>query len=203
MTQKSNFWRPVTAALAYLTILSIAAGTAAGQIAGGGSIQGTITDPSGAVVPQASVTAVNAATGVETVRQTTTAGFYVLAPLPAGEYNVKVAAAGFQTLAQEHVVVNALATVSLSLQLKIGSPTEQVTVKESPTMLRTDDSTLGGTVENNVYTSLPLAMNGVPRDPTQFVALIPGVSGMTTQVAGPTTEAFNGVRGGNEFASAW
>src|SRR6185369_7408437 len=51
----------------------------------------------------------------------------------------------------------------------------------------------------NVYTALPLAMNGVPRDPTQFVALIPGVSGMTTQVAGPTTEAFNGVRGGNEL----
>ena len=40
-------------------------------------------------------------------------------------------------------------------------------------MLRTDDATLGGTMENNVYTALPLAMNGVPRDPTQFVALIP------------------------------
>jgi hypothetical protein len=54
-------------------------------------------------------------------------------------------------------------------------------------------------MENNVYTSLPLAMNGVPRDPTQFVALIPGVSGMSTQVAGPTTEAFNGTRGANEL----
>ncbi len=42
-------------------------------------------------------------------------------------------------------------------------------------------------------------MNGVPRDPTQFVALVAGVSGMTTQVAGPTTESFNGTRGANEL----
>ncbi len=111
-----------------------------------------------------------------------------------------IAAQGFQTLTQEHVVVDALATVSLSLQMTIGSSTEHITVTESPTMLHTDDSTLGGTMENNVYTSLPLAMNGVPRDPTQFLALIPGVSGMSTQVAGPTTESFNGIRGDNELA---
>ncbi len=183
----------------YLILFLIAAGTAAGQIAGGGSIQGTITDPSGAAVPQASVTAVNIATQVATVRPTTGAGFYLLSPLPAGEYRVIIAAQGFQTLTQEHVVVDALATVSLSLQMTIGSSTEHMTVTESPTMLHTDDSTLGGTMENNVYTSLPLAMNGVPRDPTQFLALIPGVSGMSTQVAGPTTESFNGIRGDNEL----
>ena len=200
MTQRSDVRRrPTLAALVYLTILLTATGTAVGQIAGGGSIQGTITDPSGAVVPQATVTAVNLATGVETARQTTAAGLYVLTPLPAGEYSVRVTASGFQTTTQEHLVVNALATISVNLQLKIGSSAEQVTVRETPTMLRTDDATLGGTMENNVYTALPLAMNGVPRDPTQFVALIPGVSGMTTQVAGPTTEAFNGVRGGNEL----
>ncbi len=177
----------------------IAAGAAMAQVTGGGSIQGTVSDPSGAVVPQAQIVATNVATGVETVRQTTTAGFYVITPLPAGEYTVKVTAPGFQTTTQEHVMVNALATVSLSLQLKVGSSSEQVTVTASPTMLHTDDATLGGSMENNVYTSLPLAMNGVPRDPTQFVALIPGVAGMSTQVAGPTTESFNGVRGGNEL----
>src|SRR6478672_11960883 len=176
MTQRSDVRRqPTLAALVYLTILLTATSTAVGQIAGGGSIQGTITDPSGAVVPQATVTAVNLATGVETARQTTAAGLYVLTPLPAGEYSVRVTASGFQTTTQEHLVVNALATISVNLQLKIGSSAEQVTVRETPTMLRTDDATLGGTMENNVYTALPLAMNGVPRDPTQFVALIPGV----------------------------
>src|SRR5882757_8690949 len=173
MTQRSDSRRHhrILAALVYSTILLTGTGIAVGQIGGSGSIQGTVADPSGAVVPQATVTAVNLATGVETVRQTTAAGFYVLSPLPAGTYNVRVAAAGFQTLTQEQVVVDALATVSLSLQLKIGSSSEQVTVRETPTILRTDDATLGGTMENNVYTALPLAMSGAPRDPTQFIAL--------------------------------
>ena len=195
-----SLWKQhsVTVLIACTTILFVAA-TARGQVGSSGTIEGTITDPSGATVPQATVTGLNVATGVETVRKTTAAGFYVLSPLPAGEYNVTVTAPGFQTLAQAHVIVDALATVALSLQLAIGSGTQQVTVQESPTMLHTDDATLGQTMENNVYTSLPLAMNGVPRDPTQFVALVAGVSGMTTQVAGPTTESFNGTRGDNEL----
>src|SRR5262252_8296276 len=117
---------PKLGALVYLAIFLTATGIAVGQIAGGGSIQGTITDPSGAVVPQAAVTAVNLATGVETSRLTTAAGLYVLTPLPAGEYKLRVAAPGFQTTTQEHLVVDALATVSVNLQLKIGSSAEQV-----------------------------------------------------------------------------
>src|ERR1700690_3328057 len=85
----------------------IAGGKSSAQISGSGTIQGTVTDASGAVVPQAVVTAVNIATGVETSRLTTGAGLYVLSPLSAGEYNVRAVAPGFQTLTQEHVVVNA------------------------------------------------------------------------------------------------
>src|SRR5262249_23722527 len=59
-----------------------------GQIGGAGSIQGVVTDATGAVIPGASVTATNVATGVKTARQTTEAGFYVIAPLPPGEYTV-------------------------------------------------------------------------------------------------------------------
>ena len=165
---------------------------ASAQISGSGSVQGNITDPSGAVIPQAAVIATNVATGVETARVATAAGFYVLSPLPAGEYNIKVSAPGFQTLIQRKVLVDALATVGLDLALKIGSANEQVTVEASATMLHTDDAALGGSMRNDVYEALPLAMNGVPRDPTQFVALIPGVAGLSTQVAGPSTASFNG-----------
>ncbi len=177
----------------------LTAAVAAAQVAGGGSIQGTVTDSSGAVVVGAQVTATNTATGVATVRTTTSAGLYVITPLPAAVYSVKVTASGFETFLQQNVTVDALATVSLPVQLTVGSSTQEVTVTSSPTMLHTDDATLGGNMENNVYTSLPLAMNGVPRDATQFVALLAGVSGMTTQVAGPTTESFNGTRGDNEM----
>jgi hypothetical protein len=179
---------------AFCIVLVLASGIAMAQVAGGGSIQGTITDPSGAVVPGATVTAENIATGVDTVRQTTAAGFFVLTPLPAGEYRVLVTAPGFQGLRQERVVVEALATVGLNLQLQLGSATQQVTVEESATMLHTDDATLGGSMQNVVYQALPLAMSGVPRDPTQFIGLIPGVGAVITQAAGPSFATFNGAK---------
>src|SRR5215469_8983678 len=109
------------------------------QVAGTGSIQGTVTDPSGAVVVDATVTATNSATGVATSRKTTDAGFYVLPLLPAGEYSVKVAAAGFQVLTQEHIILDALQTLGLSLQLQLGAANETVTVSSAPSVLKTDD----------------------------------------------------------------
>ena len=82
------------------------------QIGGSGSIQGVVTDPTGAVIPGASLVANNVATGVKTVRQTTGSGLYLLSPLVPGEYTVTVAAGGFQTLYQEHVIVDALGEVA-------------------------------------------------------------------------------------------
>jgi hypothetical protein len=170
-------------------------GAAFGQIAGTGTIQGTISDASGAVIPQATVTATNIATGVQTERLTTAAGFYVLSPLPAGEYKVQVTATGFQTLIQEHVVVDALANIGLDLELKVGSASEHVTVEAVAPILRSEDATLGGSMQNNIYDTLPLAMgSGVPRDPTLFIALVPGVAAVVTQASGPSYTSFNGAQ---------
>src|SRR5882724_12240562 len=132
----------VLSSLAVVAALLLAEGIALGQIAGSGTIQGTITDASGAVIPQATVSAINVATGVTTVRHTTGAGLYVLSPLSPGEYNVRIAAGGFQTINQQHVTVEELQTVGLDIQLKVGSATEEVTVSASATMLRTDDVAL-------------------------------------------------------------
>ncbi|MCU1257888.1 MAG: hypothetical protein JWO80_773 [Bryobacterales bacterium] len=175
------------------SIIAFLAGSLAyGQVAGSGTIQGTVSDPTGAVIGGASVTATNTATGVQTVRQATAAGFFVLSPLPAGEYRVTVTATGFQSLVQEHIVVDALATVGLNPTLNVGAAAETVTVSGAPPVLQTDDATLGVTMQNNVYDSLPLAMNGGPRDPTQFVNLIPGVQAGQTQAAGTSFASFNG-----------
>ena len=75
------------------------------QIGGSGSIQGVLSDSTGAVVPGAAVTATNVATGVANVRTTTPAGYYVISPLQPGEYTVTVSATGFEKLTQQHVVV--------------------------------------------------------------------------------------------------
>jgi hypothetical protein len=184
------------------TLLFLAAAAAAiAQLGGSGSIQGTVTDPSGAIIPNATVTAANIATCVETTRQTTASGLYVLSPLAPGEYTVKVAATGFQTLTQEHVVVEALANVGLNLQLRVGSASEQVTVESAAPMLHTEDVALGGSMQNQIYDALPLAMGGVPRDPTQFIALVPGVAAVVTQAAGPSYTSFNGAQ--NESAELY
>lgn len=181
--------------LVSILVLAGLGGIASAQISGSGTVQGTVTDATGAIIPQASVTAVNIATGVETNRQTTGAGLYVLSPLPAGEYNVRVTASGFQTLIKQHVVVDATTTVGLDLQLQVGSASDQVTVEAVASELHTEDTTLGVNMGNRVYDSLPLAMgSGVPRDPTQFIALSPGVAAVVTQSAGPSYTSFNGAR---------
>lgn len=155
------------------------------QTGGGGSIQGTITDPGGAVVPGATVVATNVATKVETTRQTNEAGLYVIKPLPPGEYKVVVSSTGFLTLIQEKVIVDALSTATVNLTLKVGDVKETVTVADAPAQLNTSDARLGTTIRNELYTNLPLAMgtavagSGIgqgPRNPGAFIFLLPGVT---------------------------
>jgi Carboxypeptidase regulatory-like domain/TonB dependent receptor len=184
--------KSLTSKFAYCFAFLLTAGSLVAQVGGTGSIEGTITDPSGAIVTAAEVAALNAATGLEIARKTTDAGFYVLPLLPAGRYTVTVKATGFVTLHQENITVDALQTVGLDLKLQIGAASQSVTVDAAPPLLKTDDATLGASMSNEIYDSLPLAMNGVARDPTQFTSLVAGVAAYATQVAGPSTGSFNG-----------
>ena len=176
------------------TVLLSAAALAFGQAGGTGTIQGTVTDPSGAAIPGASVTANNLGNGVKTDRKTNESGFFAISLLPAGAYTVTVTSTGFQALTQTHVIVDALATVGLDLKLQIGEANQSVTVEAAPSALKTDDVALGSSMQNNVYDALPLAMNaaGSPRDPSAFAGLAVGVDNYSTQAAGPSTGSFNG-----------
>jgi len=169
-----------------------AAGLAIAQVGGTGSIQGTVTDPSGAVVAGASVSAVDVATGTATDRKSTDSGFFVLPLLNPGEYTVTVKAAGFQTEVQQHVIVDALQSVGLNPRLQVGAASQSVTIDADASILKTDDVALGSSMENNVYDALPLAMNGSARDPSAFAGLAVGVDNYSTQAAGPSTGSFNG-----------
>lgn len=152
---------------------------------GGGSVTGTVTDPGGAVVPNATVTAKSVASGVETTRQTTDAGLYVISPLPPGEYTVTVSTSGFQTKVHEKIIVDAVGTVTLNVELNVGSVNETITVENAPSQLNATDPRLGTTIRNELYTRLPLAMgtavagSGIgqgPRNPGAFIYLLPGVT---------------------------
>ena len=157
-----------------------------------GTIEGTVKDASGAMIANAAVTAQNAATGVQTMRLTNGAGLFVLA-LPPGEYKIQATANGFQTAVRDKVTVDALADIPLDFQLNVGAATSEVTVVAATEGVQTDDATLGETVRNEVYDALPLAMNlGVPRDPTSFIGLAPGVATLVLESAGPSFTSFNG-----------
>ena len=104
------------------------------QTAGEGAITGTVTDSSGAVVPNATVTAHNVATGVDTTRVTSSAGVYQISPIIIGTYSVTVSATGFQKFTQENIVINENQIFGLNPVMKVGSQNDTVTVTAAPTM---------------------------------------------------------------------
>ncbi len=145
------------------------------QTAGEGAITGTVTDSTGAVIPNATVTAHNVATGVDTTRITSSAGVYQISPIIIGTYSVTVSAAGFQKSTQENIVINENQTFGLNPVLKIGSQNDVVTVTEAPPQLDTANATLGGTISSTEFANLPLMVAGnQQRDITSFSNLLPG-----------------------------
>ena len=159
------------------------------QIAGEGAIQGRISDPSGAVIPGASITALEGSTGVKTVRSSTSAGVYTISPLPVGVYTVTVKAPGFETSVQEKVQVDGNQAVGLDFKLTVGQQSESVTVSSAPPALQTTNATVGEVIDNETYEQLPLIMTNGPLDPTAFLGLLNGV------VANSQPGLYNGTSG--------
>jgi hypothetical protein len=154
----------------------------AGQLAGlafanilRGGIQGTITDPDGRAVAGADIVATNTDTGVQAKVRSGSGGTYSIQPLQPGPYVVEVVAKGFERVLQENVAVDNASAVGLNLRMRPGGENTTVTVTDAPPNLNTADATLGGTIENELYANLPLAMNNGPRNPTALQNRKPGV----------------------------
>src|SRR5262245_22953725 len=93
-----------------------------------GGIRGTITDPTGAVVPSAKITATNVGTSVAISVNSSDSGVYNVTALQPGVYRVEVSQAGFRTMVRENVTVNAASVTGLDLTLAVGTASEVVTV---------------------------------------------------------------------------
>src|SRR5437870_4494340 len=143
-----------------------------------GSIQGTVTDSSGATLSRATVTARNLDTGLTNSTVTTDAGLYSLPNLPPGRYSVKVEATGLKKYEREGVTVLTGSTVSLDIEMQIGSVTETITVNADASQLETATSDIGVTVERSLIANLPLEVSGTIRNPLQFITLVPGFVGI-------------------------
>jgi len=164
--------------------------TASAQLAGKGAISGKVADSTGAAIPVATVVITKNATGVAVSTTSNSDGDFAISTLDPGVYTVTVTASGFEKLTQENVQVNALETQTFNPKLTVGSTTQEVTVSSAPPQLETTNATLGATMENEMYSALPIEMGayGSPdqRRATDFAFLMPGVQGNNTN-GNPTT----------------
>jgi Carboxypeptidase regulatory-like domain/TonB-dependent Receptor Plug Domain len=161
-----------------------------------GTILGTVTDASGAVVAGASISVKNVNTGLERTTQTSADGSYSVPELPLGTYTVTVSQSGFQTSATTNVVVDVATDRRIDVQLKTGQVAERVEVSgEELSQVNTTSAELGGTITTETIENLPV--NG--RDYTKLIYLNPGVSGSPDQISDSPgsfgTFSMNGSRG--------
>ena len=185
--QSCNFRGRVTRLLMTLSVMLLPVFALQAQTGGEAGIQGTVTDSTGAVVPNATVTATDQKSGVVTTRQTTASGLYTISPIIPDVYTVTVKAQGFGDYTQKNLTVDALKMTGLNVTLNIGAAAAEVTVTGAPPALETTNATLGGVLENQTYENLPLVMNNQQRDPTAFATLLPGTqSGSRAPIIGGT-----------------
>src|SRR5579864_1947963 len=121
-----------------------------------GSITGTVTDPSGAVVSGAKVTLTNEGTAAALAVTTGSDGSYTFSPVKIGSYKIEATAQGFKTITQSNIVVNVSANVLVNLKLQTGSVTETVEVTSSVPVLQTQDASVGQVMDSRNVNNLPL-----------------------------------------------
>src|SRR5262249_6749570 len=150
---------------------------ASGQASAG--MTGTITDASGAVVPNASVTVTNQATSVADKTVTSSAGTYSFKGLPPGRYEVTVEAPGFKKGIQSNVPVEVSTTATLDMVLATGAATETVQVTADQVSLNTTQPEMGSTIEPVVVKAMPMEVSGRGRQVDSLQFLAPGTTGST------------------------
>ncbi len=151
-----------------------------------GSINGTVTDATGAAVPGAEVVATETATGVEHKTVSSGAGEYSFADLPLGAYTVTAAAQGFGTVKVDKVPVSAGVVYNLPVKLNVAQAAETVEVSAAGLSLDTTSTTQTTVLPSTTVQNTP--MNG--RDFTQLVAVSPGFAGYSGGASG----SVNGTR---------
>lgn len=154
----------------------------------GGSIQGSITDPSGAVVPSASVTILDTDTGSSKTVITDKAGFYSVGPLNPGNYTVTVIGSGFEHLSVKTVIRTGTAT-SGSFKLTLGSSAETVEVNAGALQINTEQIGVAGVITREQIDSLPV--NG--RNILDYAQLQPGVILQSGQSFDPTKAGYSAI----------
>ena len=150
-----------------------------------GTITGIITDPTGAALPDASVTATNVATGVPTKTETNSVGSFTIPNLEIGTYTVRVEHTGFGSRETSGVLLDPNSVVRVDAALAVGNTSQTVDVTAQAPLLETQQVTLDQTIDREFVASLPNVVSGGIRDVVSLLNLTPGA-----------------VQGGNSFQSS-
>jgi hypothetical protein len=121
------------------------------------AITGRVTDPSGAAIPNAKVTATDVERGVNYPTVTNGDGDYNLPRVPVGTYNVKVESQGFQTAQQSNITLVLNQNARLDFALQVGNVSETIEVSAAPPLLQTESTLLGTVIDSRTNAQLPLA----------------------------------------------
>jgi hypothetical protein len=155
-----------------LTVALATSAAAFGQ-AVNGALVGTITDATGAVVPDAKIGMLEVNTNISRSAAANESGNYSFANLPQGRYTVTVEQAGFRKATRENIDVTINSTVRVDLQLQPGQITEQITITSELPALQTDRSDTGRQMDSRQVAELPLTQN---RNFQGLVNLVPGAA---------------------------
>jgi hypothetical protein len=138
---------------------------------GFGSISGTISDSTGALVPSVIVTAIQMQTGTKTVATSNSSGVFVFPSIPPAEYSISATTPGFQSFLQNGIILLANQAATVNIVLKLGATSELVTVAANAVQVDTTTGTLSAVIDQNNVNELPL--NG--RNAAALTTLVAGV----------------------------
>src|SRR5689334_15478657 len=191
---KTNRARHDVKVLMLLFVLSLTVPMQA-QLGNEGSIEGIVTDPSGAVVPGVSLKARNTDTSATFTATSDASGLFRFLILPVGTYELVAERSAFATLVQKNVVVAIGAKINLTLFLRLATGSETVVVKTETPLLESTRSQVSTAVDARLVANLPL--NG--RNSLGFVFLAPGVAPAFVTAASGVGPSFGGQRGMNSY----
>lgn len=187
----------------WIALLCMVCGTAMAQSTA--VLKGTVTDPSGAGVPNAKVVAKNQATGGEWNSQSDNTGSYLIPSLPIGNYNVTVTVAGFQKTVIQNIILAAATTVTQNVQLQVGQVDQQVLVTVETPVIDASTITMGQVIDQKTTQEIPL--NG--RHFVDLSLLTPGTvtppqnGFLTAPLRGQGSFAFNTAGRGKTPSTFW
>jgi hypothetical protein len=202
LAENSNAWAKHSAAMRWalflLALLALSATTCLAQQVSA-TLFGTVTDPAGAVIPDAKITALNPANGRTTTATTQADGTYVFPSLEPADYTITVEKTGFDKYEQNRVTMVVNQKSRLDIQLKVGTVATTVEATAIAPMVETGTASVGLTVDTRQVTELPLNTRRFGSLPLLMAGTVPDRGGFSSNIFGSpfseVTYASNGLRG--------